>query len=182
MEGDSLKITYNYKNTEQYKLRKKFQLIRDYSIGNLIKESYEEYYRKNYEKTLFDKFYTLFNSNNKKKKKVKTTDGDYRINRSILENMKEYNNTSTKIFVVKSTDFPGNYDNLVSKLQLSVINLDSVLSKYAKVLTYYIIGKPLTNTVTGIIRLKILLAIILQILCITIWIKKMECRVCSICY
>jgi len=132
LEGDSLKITYNYKNTEQYKLRKKFQLIRDYSIGNLVKESYEEYYRKNYEKTLFDKFYKLFYSNIKKKKDVKTADGDYGINRAILESMKKYNNTSTKIFIVKSTDFPGDYDNLVSRLQLSVIKLDSVLSKYAK--------------------------------------------------
>ena len=132
LEGDSLKITYNYKNTEQYKLRKKFQLIRDYSIGNLIKESFEEYYRKNYEKTLFDKFYKLFYSNNNKKVDVKTSDGDYGINRVILESMKEYNNTSTKIFIVKSTDFPRDYDNLISKLQLSVINLDSVLTKYAK--------------------------------------------------
>ena len=32
--NDSLVIEYNYKCTKQYKLRKKFQILRDYSIGN----------------------------------------------------------------------------------------------------------------------------------------------------
>lgn len=133
--NDSLVIEYNYKNTKQYKLRKKFQILRDYSIGNLIKESYEEYYRKNYEKILLGKFYDLFYStasSNDDEENDNIPDNHYKINKVILEKISDYDNSSRKIFIVKSTKYPGSYDDLVSKLHLSEIELDSLLFNYSK--------------------------------------------------
>jgi hypothetical protein len=133
--NDSLLIEYNYKNSKQYKLRKEFQILRDYSIGNLIKESYEEYYRKNYQKILFGRFYDLFYptiSPNEDEENDNIPDNNYKINKAILEKIRDYNSSSLKIFIVRTTKYQANYDNLISKLHLSVIELDSLLFKYSK--------------------------------------------------
>ncbi|HKI79750.1 MAG TPA: SGNH/GDSL hydrolase family protein [Ignavibacteriaceae bacterium] len=136
LKNGSLKIEYKYKNTKQYKLRMEFQLLREYSIGNLIKETYEEYSRKNYGKLLFGKLYSIFHpsnnlaSNNSDSSNV--IDKYYSINKVILEKLSEYNNSPIKIFIAKSNNYPVYYDNLISKYHLSTIDLDSLLYKYSK--------------------------------------------------
>ena len=172
---DSLLIEYNYKNTKQYKLRKEFQVLREYSIGNLIKESYEEYYRKNYQKTLLGKFYTLFYPTIIPKgdeENDNIPDKYYKINKAILEKISDYNKSSRKIFIVRTTKYPVSYDSLVSQLHLSVIELDSLLFKYSKgtdILNYWkgsgrtghwnqrahsIIGNYLANYIYGYLERK----------------------------
>ena len=41
-------------------------------------------------------------------------------------------NPSRKIFLVRTTKYPASYDSLITKLHLSVIELDSLLYKYSR--------------------------------------------------
>ena len=136
MRNDSLAVSYAFHESKQEKLRNKFKLVREFSIGNLLKESYEKYYRGNYTETLLG---NLYQSDNKQdvdelSKNVDiANDKFYDLNYNILQELKGDNASSTeKIIFVETSKLPDYYDELISNLNLPMIHLVDYLAPYDK--------------------------------------------------
>jgi len=136
LDNDSLKLNYEFMNSEESKMRKKFAFIRNYAFGNLLKECYEYYHIGRTGDILFEKlnpFKSAPKKQNMKKSVSKDKDTSYKINSAILKQLGSLGNPHTaKSIIVISSELPEYYNELIIDYNLEVIKLNEELSKYGK--------------------------------------------------
>lgn len=137
LENDSLKLNFDFLNSSESALRRKFSFIRDFGIGYLLKESYESYYNGSLNKLIWDKFAS---DNSIKKSKQTEVDQDvakidsnmYDLNKKILSELNDdAKNRNIKIVLIITDDFPEYYYPLFNSFSsLKVILIPHRLSDY----------------------------------------------------
>jgi len=136
LENDSLKLSYDFLNSADSKLRKDFSYIRDFGIGYLLKESYEAYRNGSLNKIMLDKF--AFEDTHKKSKQSfenpdTTIDTNmYNLNKNILSELNDdAKNKNIKIVLIITDDFPNYYYPLFNSFSsLRIITIPHILSDY----------------------------------------------------
>ena len=133
IKEDSIKINYQFLNSAESKLRKKFAFIRKFAVGSLLKEAFEYYYLGRSADILLEKL-NFFNSKSSAKTNNKgflnNSDKFFDINRLILKELK--NNDSScnrKNIIVKTSNLPSNYETLIDSLDLKLYDLNDELLK-----------------------------------------------------
>lgn len=131
--NDTINYSSNFLEDSQSKIRKKFAFVREYSLGNLMKEVYEVYYTGRLPKIILDKVYSLFSPVKEQKNNSGKlfTDPFYNLNERILEVIKRENDRGNRIVLVEVEELPHNYKNLIKEFDIPVIKLKDELAKYS---------------------------------------------------
>jgi hypothetical protein len=127
--NDSIFYTKNFIDDTESLVRKQFAFVRNYSIGNLIKEVYEVYHNGLLLKVISD---GLINKEIKglSNKWINKKDEFYDINLAIFTNLSSEKFRRFKPIIVKINSYPSTYDSLLTELKIPIINLQAVLGKY----------------------------------------------------
>jgi hypothetical protein len=149
IKNNSIKISYKFLNSKEYKLRKRFSFFRKCAIGSLLKESYEYYKMGKTCEILFEKFCpsnSAFIVESKSAATIKKSDDKfYKINKAILQRLAEPQNPLKTVNVIVDTNtYPGYYQEDIRNFKLAEFNLNKELlaeeSKGTK-LTYWKVSK-----------------------------------------
>ncbi len=130
-KNDSLKISDAFLNNSETKLREKFKLVRNYALGNFIKEGFEVYYDGRLPSIILDKLYSSKKNDTTKKQIDK--DHYYLINKKILDFLNNENKIYNKnIIIVKIDELSDYYNNYLDSINFPLIDLNKKLSTYGK--------------------------------------------------
>ncbi len=130
LKDDSLVFNYDFLNSAESTMRHKFRLLREFGLGNMIKEAFEVYYTGRLPEVALDEFYMPLTKNKTKKKS-----GDpykyYALNSKIIESLyKENKNSGIKNMIVEVDQIPAHYSQLLDSLNFPRILLFKDLDRY----------------------------------------------------
>jgi hypothetical protein len=137
---DTIGFNEDYLKSPDSKLRQKFAFVRDYSVGNMLKEVFETYHDGMLPKLLFDKFYPYEVSIEPPLKQSYTiqTDKFYSINKKIFETLANKDDSIYHPIIVQVENYPDYYIDLLKSLKLPIFLLKDELGKYSRMkLTYW---------------------------------------------
>lgn len=134
IENDSIKISYEFNESTQYKFLKSSESLRGMSLYSLIQKCWALYRKGETNRILFDKIYSLFkqkDSNSPINNNNPIEDNYYEINKAILKSFSEINKKGdTKIIVVEMEDIPETYKEIIARYNIPKIELYKYLKKY----------------------------------------------------
>jgi lysophospholipase L1-like esterase len=140
LSGDSIAYNKDFLNTSDSKLRRRFAFVRDYSVGNLLKEVFEAYHNGELPNLLLDKLHPAKPPIYEPIRKVYTTENDnyYPINKKIFEILSDKSDKRYHPIIVQVEEFPQYYDSLLIKLGFDIFPLKDEFKKYNELdLTYW---------------------------------------------
>lgn len=136
--NDSIFYTNNFNDNSESLVRKQFAFVRDYSIGNLIKEVYEVYHNGKLLNVITDGLISEENLTNKETGINSNKDEFFEINMAILKSLSSERFRRFNPTIVKINSYPDSYDSILSKLKIPIVDLQTELEKYDnKKMTYW---------------------------------------------
>jgi len=136
MQNDSLKVSYTNLNSDMSELRRRFAVLRQFSIGYLLKESFENYKNGLLSKKVFEKFHTESIPDSIYKERISPDspekDIQYPVNKKILEELNLISVIGeTKCILLITDDMPNYYYPLLDSLDsILKLNLPPALNDY----------------------------------------------------
>lgn len=129
-QNDSLSFNYDFLNSDESKVRHRFRILREFGIGNMIKEAFEVYYTGRLPEIVFDKYYSPA-TNKIIVNKSDSVDKYYSLNKKIIQLLNnDNNNLNTKNIIVEMDNLPEIYLKTLDSLKFPRIYLYKDLNKY----------------------------------------------------
>lgn len=130
IEKDSLVFNYEFLNSSESGVRHRFRLLREFGIGNLIKEAFEVFYTGRLPKIVLDNFY-IAPAKNGVKKNTNDPNKFYKLNSKIIESL-YFENKNSKItnLIVEMEELPVQYSEILDSLNFPRILLYQDLKSY----------------------------------------------------
>ncbi len=133
MANGSLVINYDFNQSRSYKLRARFEFLRNFSFYSLFQKAYA-LYRMGRSGDIFLGTLNPFKDGDGKEKTAKTpsreTDTFFEINRAILKELRSINDTGkSRNVVVLKTDIPAYYKELIKMVGVPMVDLSKELKK-----------------------------------------------------
>ncbi len=135
VENDSLKLDYSFLKSSESAMRQKFAFIRNYSLGYLLKETYENYKNGILFSKISDGIIDTRSERIGKREMIRDSKFEevYILNKKIFENMEsESIKYGVKFVLLITDDFPSNYYTLLEKFSnIEKIILPTELNDYS---------------------------------------------------
>jgi hypothetical protein len=130
IENDSLVFNYDFLKSSESGVRHRFRLLREFGLGNLVKEAFEVYYTGRLPKIVLDNFYIEPEKNNVKKNNNDSTKF-YELNSKIVESLfKENKNSRFTNLIIEMEEIPTIYSTLLDSINFPRILLYQDLKQY----------------------------------------------------
>ncbi len=130
MEDKTVKVSYDFLNSSESTIRKKFNLLRKFGLGNFLKEAYEVYYLGRLPRILLDKL-NFINTDEKSSNILGDTYSYFDLNKFVFDELNRENNVSkNKNIIVDIDGFQEGYKNYIAQLEMKNIDIFNELNKY----------------------------------------------------
>lgn len=130
LENGKLEVNHDFRNSSETKMREKFSPIREFGLGNLLKEAFEVYYLDRLPHVLLDKL--DFIKSVEKSSNILGDEYSYSdINIAVINELNRGNHFSqSKSIIVDMDGFQERYKDYIQSIHLSTINIYDSLAKY----------------------------------------------------
>ncbi len=128
IDNDSLKADMSFKTARESKIREQFKFIRNFSIGNLLKEAFEYYY---YGRTMDILFEKLNPFRKEKTESVPCHEGEdqyYPVNKMIIKKLSRGQETCQPVFII-ANELDDHYIALFERFDLTYFDLNQYLKQ-----------------------------------------------------
>jgi hypothetical protein len=132
LHNNSLAINYDFLKSSESATREKFSLLREYGVGNFLKEAYEVYYTGRLTGIILDKLDFI-----KAKEERSTIQGDkyshFEINKRVMDELlKENIHTQNQCIIVDMDGFQEKYQTYIDSMGLSYLDISKPLKKFTE--------------------------------------------------
>lgn len=135
VRDNELAIDYSFLNNAESKLRRTFKIVRNFSLGNLSKEAFEQFYLGRFWKIVLDKMNFLLAKGQKQEPihqpQDRENDRYFGVNTKIIRQLDiDANKHGTRNIIIKVNSWPSYYSDILSREKIMVFDLESELAHY----------------------------------------------------
>lgn len=137
LSNDELSINQDFLKSSETATREKFSMLREFGLGNFLKEAYEVYFTGRLPRILLDKL-DFINVKEERSTIAGDTYSYQEINKKVMDELLNLNlNTNSKSIIVDMDGFQSKYLDYINTIGLSYLDISKSLKNYSEMELMY---------------------------------------------